>query len=380
MPSTTDFDIAICGAGPVGLALATLLVKRGCAPQRIALIDAKALEQVAHDPRSIALSYGSKQLLENIHAWPKIADAIHQIHVSRSGHFGRTLIDRTDYDLPALGYVTRYGAVLSELADAAYSTGVTMIRPVQVINTVENEESVELELSNGKILTTKILVQAEGGVFAEQTAKSLRRDYDQIAIVAHVQASAPIAHRAFERFTDEGPLALLPQDNGYALVWCARPDSTAHLIGLPDPAFLRALGQAFGTRLGRFTHVSERNTFPLGLNAHPATSARIVAIGNAAQTLHPVAGQGLNLGLRDATALAHLLAQEATPNMLKQFMEERQTDRNLTIRITDTMARVFASAPQGSLSQGLLGVSLGLIDGFKPAKKILAEQMMFGWR
>ena len=375
-----DFDITICGAGPVGLALATLLVKHGCAPQRIALIDAKTLEQVAHDPRSIALSYGSKQLLENIHAWPKIADAIHQIHVSRSGHFGRTLIDRGDYDLPALGYVTRYGAVLSELTDAAYSTGVTVIRPVHINATVENEESVELTLSNGQILTTNILVQAEGGVFAEQTTKSLRRDYDQIAIVAHVQASTPIAHRAFERFTDEGPLALLPQDNGYALVWCARPDSTAHLIGLPDAAFLRALGQAFGTRLGRFTHVSERNTFPLGLNAHPVASARTVAIGNAAQTLHPVAGQGLNLGLRDATILARLLAQEATPQTLKQFLQDRQTDRNLTIRITDTMARVFASAPQGSLSQGLLGASLGVIDSFKPAKKMLAEQMMFGWR
>lgn len=377
---TTDFDITICGAGPVGLALATLLVKHGYAPQRIALIDAKTLEQVAHDPRSIALSYGSKQLLDTIHAWPKIADAIHQIHVSRSGHFGRTLIDRVDYDLPALGYVTRYGAVLSGLADAAYSTGATMLRPLHVDATLENEKSVELQLSNGKNITTKILVQAEGGVFTEQTAKSLRRDYDQIAIVAHVRVSAPIAHRAFERFTDEGPLALLPQDDGYALVWCARPDSTAHLIGLPDPAFLRALAQAFGTRLGRFTHVSERNTFPLGLNAHAAASPRTVAIGNAAQTLHPVAGQGLNLGLRDATALARLLAQGAEPDMLKQFMEGRKTDRNLTIRITDTMARVFASAPQGSLSQGLLGMSLGVIDSVRPAKKILAEQMMFGWR
>lgn len=380
-PSTAPtYDITICGAGPVGLALAALLTKHGCAPQRIALIDAKTLEQVAHDPRSIALSYGSKQLLDGIRAWPKIADAIHQIHVSRSGHFGRTLIDRVDYDLPALGYVTRYGAVLSELSDVAYSTGVTVMRPLQVETTVEKEDSVELTLSNGTSLTTKILVQAEGGVFEQQTAKSLRRDYDQIAIVAHVRASAPITHRAFERFTDEGPLALLPQDDGYALVWCARPDSTAHLIGLPDTAFLHALGKAFGTRLGRFTHVSERNTFPLGLNAHPAASAQTVAIGNAAQTLHPVAGQGLNLGLRDATILARLLAEDTSPIALKEFAHRRQTDRNVTIRITDTMARVFASAPQGSLSQGLLSVSLSAIDGFKPAKRMLAEQMMFGWR
>jgi 2-octaprenyl-6-methoxyphenol hydroxylase len=378
--TSTDYDITICGAGPVGLALATLLVKHGCAPQRIALIDAKTLEQVAHDPRSIALSYGSRQLLDGIHAWPKIADAIHQIHVSRSGHFGRTLIDRADYDLPALGYVTRYGAMLAELSDAAYGTGVIVMRPLQVEATVEKEDSVELTLSNGASLTTKILVQAEGGVFEQQTAKSLRRDYDQIAIVAHVRAGAPIAHHAFERFTDEGPLALLPQDDGYALVWCARPQSTAHLIGLPDAAFLHALGKSFGTRLGRFTHVSERNTFPLGLNAHPAASARTVAIGNAAQTLHPVAGQGLNLGLRDATILARLLAEDTSPMALREFANKRQIDRNLTIRITDTMARIFASAPQGSLSQGLLGASLSAIDSFKPAKKMLAEQMMFGWR
>jgi 2-octaprenyl-6-methoxyphenol hydroxylase len=378
--TATDFDIAVCGAGPVGLALATLLVSRGHAPKRIALIDAKTLDQVVQDPRSIALSYGSKQILDDIHAWPRVTDPIHQIHVSRRGHFGRTLIDRSDFALEALGYVSRYGALITELSDAAYSSGIEIIRPTQVNALHETAQAVELQLENGSTLTTGILVQAEGGVFAQQTAKSLRRDYDQIAIVAHVHASAPIAHRAYERFTDEGPLALLPQDDGYALVWCARPASTEHLIGLPDTAFLQALEQAFGSRLGRFTRISERSTFPLGLNAQPVTSSRTVAIGNAAQTLHPVAGQGLNLGLRDALILARLLAQEATPTMLQQFMQKRQTDRRLTIGLTDTMARIFASAPQGSLLQGLLGASLGLFDVIKPAKKILAEQMMFGWR
>lgn len=377
---STDFDIAICGAGPVGLALATLLVRHGSAPQRIALIDAKTLDQVVQDPRSIALSWGSRQILEDIKGWPRVADPIHQIHVSRRGHFGRTLIDREEYGVPALGYVTRYGALLTELADAAYSAGVRIIRPAQVHATLETGEAVELQLVDGGTLTTKILVQAEGGVFSEQTAKTLRRDYDQTAIVAHVTTSAPVAQRAYERFTDEGPLALLPQDDGYALVWCAHPDRTAHLLTLSDAAFLQALERAFGTRLGKFLSTTTRHAFPLGLNAHPATSARTVAIGNAAQTLHPVAGQGLNLGLRDAVMLARLLSQEATPQMLQQFAQERQTDRNLTIRITDTMARIFASAPQGSLAQGLLGLSLGAFDVLRPAKKVLAEQMMFGWR
>lgn len=376
----TDFDIAILGAGPVGMTLASLLVKRGQAPDRIALIDAKTLDQVVQDPRSIALSHGSRQILEGISAWPRVTDPIHQIHVSRRGHFGRTLIDRTEFHVPALGYVSRYGPLIAELADAAYSAGVQVIRPTHADAIVETADAVELQLENGTALRTHILVQAEGGVFGAQTAKTLRRDYGQTAIIAHVEVSAPAAHRAFERFTEEGPLALLPQDQGYALVWCARPASTERLIGLPDAAFLKALSDAFGSRLGRFTQVSERNTFPLGLNARPTVSARTVAIGNAAQTLHPVAGQGLNLGLRDAAVLARLLAREATPQMLQAFQDSRDRDRRLTISLTDAMARAFASAPDGTLSQSLLGVSLGLLDAVTPAKRLLAEQMMFGYR
>lgn len=377
---TTDFDIAICGAGPVGLALAALLVKRGAVPARIALLDAKMVEKVAQDPRSIALSYGSRQILEEVGTWPIAASAIHQIHVSRRGHFGRTLIDREEYALPALGYVTRYGTLIVSLAAVASRLGIMALRPAQVTSTTERDANVELRLADGRIFTTNILVQAEGGVFIDQSAKSLRRDYDQTALVAHVRTSAPIAHRAFERFTDEGPLALLPQDDGYALVWCARPASAQKLATLSDAAFLTALENAFGSRLGRFINVSQRNTYPLGLNAHPATSARTVAIGNAAQTLHPVAGQGLNLGLRDAVVLARLLAQEATPAMLAQFARARQSDRSVTISLTDAMARIFASAPDGALSQTALGFSLALVDALKPAKRLLAEQMMFGRR
>ena len=376
----SEFDIAICGAGPVGMTLALLLVKRGVPPERIVLIDAKTLEQVSADPRSIALSHGSRQLLEQAGAWPVAANAIHQIHVSRSGHFGRTLIDRREHGVPALGYVTRYGQLVSVLAGAVERAGVQVMRPVQVAASSEGTEEVELQLDDETRLTASILVQAEGGVFSTQGAKAQRRDYDQIAIVAHVRASAPIPERAYERFTDEGPLALLPQDDGYALVWCARPESIEGLIGLPDAAFLEALGTAFGARLGRFTHVSQRNTFPLGLNAGAPASARTVAIGNAAQTLHPVAGQGLNLGLRDAAVLARLLARDATPAALERFVLEQRDDRRLTIQLTDTMARIFASAPAGSATQGLLGLSLSLFDVLRPAKRLLAEQMMYGRR
>lgn len=378
--ATTDIDIAICGAGPVGLAFALLLVRRGTPASRIALIDAKTLEQVSQDPRSIALSYGSRQILEDVGCWPVAADPIHQIHVSRRGHFGRTVIDREEYGVPALGYVARYGTLVAALAAAAKQAGVTMLRPVLVAASAERSDDVELRLNDGKTLTARILVQAEGGIFSEQNAKAVRRDYEQSAIIAHVTASAPIAHRAFERFTSEGPLALLPQDDGYALVWCARPATAARLCASPDQAFLDELEQTFGSRLGRFTSVTKRAAYPLGLNAQPATSARTVAIGNAAQTLHPVAGQGLNLGLRDASVLARLLAREATPEMLLQFAQARQSDRSVTITLTDALARLFASAPDGALSQSALGFSLALVDALKPVKRILAEQMMFGRR
>jgi 2-octaprenyl-6-methoxyphenol hydroxylase len=249
----TDFDIAICGAGPVGLALALLLVKRGADASRIVLIDAKALEQVNKDPRSLALSYGSTQVLEDIGAWPVASDPIHDIHVSRRGHFGRTVIDRQEYSVPALGYVTRYGAIVTALAAAARQTDITVLRPAHVTSSTERDDAVEIRFGDGKSITAGIMVQAEGGVFSEQDAKTVRRDYEQTAIIAHVTASAPVPYRAFERFTEEGPLALLPQDDGYALVWCARPATASRLFALSDTDFLAELGATFGTRVGRFT-------------------------------------------------------------------------------------------------------------------------------
>lgn len=377
---TADFEIAVCGAGPVGLALAAMLVRRGSAPTRIALIDAKAVAQAVNDPRSIALSYGSRQILEDLGAWPIAVTPIHEIHVSRRGHLGRTLIDRAEYGLPALGYVAQYGALVAALLNVVEKAGITAIRPAQLAAINEQADVVELQLGDGRKFTTALLVQAEGGVFSDQAAKALHRDYRQTALIAHVTTDAPIPHRAFERFTGEGPLALLPENDGYALVWCGRPASVAALMRLPDTLFLTEMKQAFGSRLGRFTGVSPRSAYPLGLNARPAASARTVAIGNAAQTLHPVAGQGLNLGLRDAAVLARLLARQATPEMLLRFARERQADRSLTITMTDALARVFASAPDGTLVQSALGLALGILDFVQPAKRMLAEHMMFGRR
>ena len=224
MSAVTDFDVAICGAGPAGMALAALLARRGMAPSRIALIDGKSLGQAITDPRSIALSYGSRLLLDEVGAWPLPSTPIHQIHVSRRGRFGRSMLDRDDHTLPALGYVTRYGELASALAAACERAGVTIIRPARVSGIDEHDDGVTLQLDDGRALGAALAVQAEGGVFGQQQPRALQRDYRQSAVIARVGASAPIAHRAYERFTDEGPLALLPQEGAdglqYALVWC----------------------------------------------------------------------------------------------------------------------------------------------------------------
>jgi 2-octaprenyl-6-methoxyphenol hydroxylase len=374
-------DVAICGAGPVGLALAALLARRGVPGERIVLVDGKALGQAISDPRSIALAWGSRMLLEDLKAWPLPATAIHEIHVSRRGHLGRSMMDRAEHGLEALGYVARYGDVVDTLSRACERAGVTVLRPLRVATVDEQTDEVILHLDDGRELHASIAVQAEGGLFGEQLEKARTRDYGQSAVIARVTTSAPIAHRAFERFTDEGPLALLPQDgpdgHQYALVWCVRPERAQHLLDLGEAAFLGELGEAFGERLGAFTRVSERVAFPLGLNADPRVTGRTVAIGNAAQTLHPVAGQGLNLGLRDAAVLARALARGLDPAALDRFTAERASDRGTIIHATDTMARVFAGkGPQ----QALFGLALAALDTVKPARLMLAELMMFGRR
>lgn len=373
-------DIAIVGAGPVGLALAGMLLARGVQAERMALIDGKTAAQASQDPRSIALSWGSHTLLKQIQGWPATATAITQIHVSRRGSFGRTLIDCAEYQLPALGYVCRYGDVVRALCTALDLAGVFQHRPARVVAVEETDTQAILTLSDDQQLSAGVLVQAEGGVFGTQTNKEIQRDYKQMAIVASVNSDAMIAGRAFERFTEQGPLALLPDRDTYSLVWCVRPERCDALLALSDTDFLQALQQAFGNRVGQFTQISPRYSYPLGLNAQPSNSPRSVAIGNAAQTLHPVAGQGLNLGLRDAAVLSKALAHNPATAGLRQFEQDRRSDRGLTLRMTDLMARIFASGTDQSLSQSLLGLSLGMIDLMPPARRALSEQMMFGWR
>lgn len=359
--------------------LALLLARRGVTG--ITLLDARSVEQAVADPRSVALSWGSRQLLGDVGVWPIPATAIHTIHVSRAGQFGRSLMDRSEHGVDALGYVARYGDVVDGLAQACVRAGIDVMRPARVAGIDETADGVVLRLDDGRNVTADVAVQAEGGVFGAQGDKAQSREYGQTAVIARVSASRPLAHRAFERFTSEGPLALLPQAGAdghqYALVWCVRPERAAQLLALDDAPFLAALGRAFGERVGSFTKASKRTSYPLGLTTDARSTARTVAIGNAAQTLHPVAGQGLNLGLRDAAVLARLLAQDDVVDAIAGFNAARAQDRGLTVGLTDAMARVFAGT--GPL-QSLLGVSLGVLDAVAPARKALASVMMFGRR
>ncbi|WP_369324283.1 UbiH/UbiF/VisC/COQ6 family ubiquinone biosynthesis hydroxylase [Burkholderia cepacia] len=388
-PATPDYDLAIVGAGPVGLALAGWLARRSATQHAsIALIDAREPAASANDPRAIAVSHGSRVLLDTL-AWPADAAPIEHIHVSQRGHFGRTLIDRDEHDLAALGYVVRFGSLVQALAGAVRGTRVDWLTSTTARAPQQDADGVTLTLDGPqgeRTLRARIVINAEGGLFHEQRADTgkHRRDYGQTAIVGTVTVSAPRPNVAWERFTHEGPLALLPlggpRQAEYSLVWCCTPDEAARRAALPDDAFLRELGSAFGERMGDFVAIAGRASFPLGLNAaQTLVNGRVAIVGNAAQTLHPVAGQGLNLGLRDAHTLVDTLSTQGfEATALATFNARRALDRRFTIGATDTLARLF-TIDSGPLPL-LRGAALTALEFVPPLKKVIARQMMFGQR
>ncbi|QSN61643.1 MULTISPECIES: UbiH/UbiF/VisC/COQ6 family ubiquinone biosynthesis hydroxylase [unclassified Caballeronia] len=388
-----DYDIAIVGAGPVGLALAGWLARRSATSRlSIALIDARTPEAAANDPRSLALSHGSRVMLQPL-GFPADVTPIRRIHVSQRGHFGRTLIEHDEHDLPELGYVVRYGSLVGALAKAVRATKVDWLTDTSALPPLQDNESVTLPLQSGGVERTirvRVLVNAEGGLYQQGprdvavSTQRRARDYGQTAIVGTVSVSDPQANVAWERFTNQGPIALLPcggqRHADYSLVWCCSPDEAARRMQLDDDAFLAELGVAFGSRMGRFTQIVGRAAYPLGLTALNAlVDRRTVAIGNAAQTLHPVAGQGLNLGLRDAQALCDALSTDGPrPLALAHFAQRRALDRRFTIGATDTLARIFTVdfAPLAAAR----GLALTALEFLPPLKTALARQMMFGQR
>jgi 2-octaprenyl-6-methoxyphenol hydroxylase len=340
-------DVLIRGAGPVGCALALALRE---SPLRVSILNPAAPK--ASFFRPIALSYASRLILERLGIWQRLAATpIETIHVSQHQGFGRMRMDAADAGVPALGYVTEYSALLSTLQGEC------------------QEWMLEHETA------ARCVVHAEGS-----TADAQEKRYPQDAIVALVRTEPSATVHAFERFTAEGPLALLPYAGSYALVWSCRPERAAALLELPKDRFLKELAAAAGHRAGRPIDVQARALQPLVLRVRSARVAeRAVYIGNAAQTLHPVAGQGLNLGLRDAWELSReFLTSEdpGEPRTLARYAASRWLDAQATIRITDALAVAFLGSNR--LLRAARGAALTALDVLPAPRRFFARRMIYG--
>ena len=391
--------LAVVGAGPAGLALALLAAQR--LPQaQVSVFDARSADKdVSLDPRTLALSLGSVQLLERVGAWPRTAaQPIERVHVSQappSGLDAEVTIRAADEGVPMLGAVLSYGALVAPLQRAYLERcsaeparlSLRLGTPVAALK----EALDEVEVDAGIAERFDLAVVAEGGVFTEQSRKALSYDYRQVAWVGQVSLDGGTAGLAIERFTSNGPLALLPlplhagatdapaATQRAALVWCVAADDDP-VAPLDDAQRIALLNARLPAAAGRVVHVSALKRFVLGLNAERTlVRGRTVRIGNAAQTLHPVAGQGLNLGLRDAYALVDALRSAPdTGTALQRIEWSRAPDRWTMIATTDFLARSFTWRWPG-LSL-LRGGALALLDAAKPVKSLLARQMMFGRR
>ncbi len=371
-------DVVIIGAGPVGMTLALALAGSSL---HVLLIDSRARGAAADDPRALALSYGSRQLLERLQAWNAAAStAIHQIHVSQRGGFGRTLIKAEDYKTPALGYVLRYRDLAATL-DARLANG-QLIDQCRIDHIETDDDGATLSVTQHETprrIRTKLIVHAEGTPNDDPGIKV--RDYEQQAIVAEVRPVPAHNNRAWERFTPDGPLALLPLGQDYSLVFSVPPAKAAQLLALDDEAFLTALRKQFGQRLD-FIASGPRTSFPLALRARPQiTQQRQVWIGNSAQALHPVSGQGFNLGLRDAWELADVLLEHrdaGNPAALARYANRRQPDRCGSMAFTDGIVRLFSNdLPPLRIARGL---GLLALDLAPPLRHFVAKRLIWGAR
>ncbi len=380
-------DVVIVGAGPVGGALALALAD---ADLDIVALDARAAGSTLRGDRSLALSHGARLIFERLGVWPRLAanpgaiTPIVTIDISQAGGFGVTRLVAEEQGLPALGYVVSYRALQAAIDEALSRTGVDVrfgVTAASVAGTAV-EATIALSGEAQTELRARLAVVADGtGTVVSGIARH-QRDYGQVALIARVGMERPHGGVAFERFTPEGPIALLPEGDHYGLVWSMTPAKAETMLAESDAAFLAALAQHFGERVTGFARVSDRRSFPLRLEfARPTVAARSVVIGNAAQALHPIAGQGFNLGLRDAYELGEAIIRAprealGSNSMLAAFAARRRPDRYAGIAFTHGLTRIFAT--DSMFVRWPRGFALALLDAIPPAKKAFTRAMLFG--
>lgn len=380
-------DVVIVGGGPVGASLALALAD---ADLDVLLVDARPAGAPVRGERTLALSHGARLIFERLKVWSDIAadpgavTPIDTIDVSQAGGFGVARLCAAEQGLPALGYVVSYRALQAALDSALRRTGIVVRHGARVSRAggTPAYAAVEIEGERDPLLA-RLAVVADGSGANVAGVERRRHDYRQSALVAKVWCDRPHDGVAYERFTPDGPVALLPEQDHYGLVWTAPPATIESLLALDDASFLRRLSVRFGRRTG-FTAVAQRRTFPLALEfARSATSTRCAVIGNAAQMLHPVAGQGFNLGLRDAYGLARIVMD--TPrealggrDMLARYAASRRSDRMAGVTFTHGLLGVFGTdAPWLRWPRGL---ALTALDAVPPLKRAFTRAMLFGLR
>ena len=379
-------DVAIIGGGMVGASLAAALAGSGVTTLLVEGTAPGSVTQPSFDDRTTALGNASRRIFQGLGVWKHLAAeaaAIRTIHVSDAGRFGFARLVAEEQGIEAFGYVIPNRLIGAALWQKLQSSSDLLLRVPARPEQVSIADSEATFTVGSESIAARLVVAADGAHSVVRTAAAIDaevEDYDQIAIVANVAADRPHDGTAYERFTESGPLAVLPlYDGSYGVIWTCKPARAAEVLSFDDATYLRELQDRFGWRAGRFVRAGVRASYPLKLSRAVTTVApRTVLIGNAAQALHPVAGQGFNLGLRDAAMLAEIIVADGSSHgdvgsaeLLKRFAAWRAGDRSGVIRFTDGLVKLFGDSRPGV---GLLrNLGLLLFDLSPPAKSALAR-------
>lgn len=399
------FDVVIAGGGLSGcltaLSLADCKHANGT-PLSIAIVEANPIlsdASLTFDDRVLALSHGTSRYFEKLGAWQTLrtdAEPIKRIHISDRGYYGKARLDANDHDVSALGYVVEMSLIGKSLLTALKpKNNVHWFAPNSIQAIKWQSSDVQISLDNDESLNGKLLLACDGGMSACRQFANIgvdKHDYGQAALIANVSTSKPHDNIAYERFTETGPIAMLPLSAGKhqqvnqgarcSLVWTLTPEKAETMQALSDDLFKLQLESAFGSWLGAITHVGKRNVYPLSLvQAQEQIYHRMALVGNASHTIHPIAGQGFNLGVRDVQQLAKLISQALSHHqdiggfsLLNQYAQHRKADQQQVIALTDSLVTLFSN----DLAPLVVGRNIGLkvLNYFTPLKNALVKKTM----